>query len=96
MEEQIQHRKVAFDNMVREVAKKLGKMDMDGIEVAEEVPDNSREKGGSKLLEYLQRQGKFSLWRTSGLRQILRDCERYDLAENEVKNYQLRFPDLGK
>ena len=79
MEDEIHRRKAAFETLVREISKKLSKSDMDGIEVSE---GGSREKGGRKLLEYLQRKGKFSLWRTSRLRQILKECERYDLEVN--------------
>ena len=46
-----------------------------------------------KLLEYLQRQGKCFVWRTSQLRAVLRECGRHDLA-NDVKEYQRKFPDL--
>jgi hypothetical protein len=81
MEDEIHRRKAAFETLVREISKKLSKSDMDGIEVSE----------GVRGKEYLQRKGKFSLWRTSRLRQILKECERYDLA---VKHYQLL--DLGR
>ena len=95
MESDLSKRKAAFQVLLRDVGKQLGKHDTDEIEVLEGVPQDKREKGGIKLLEHLQRKGRFSLWKTQPLREILRNCHRYDLADDLVKNYQLQFVDTG-
>lgn len=93
-DEDFRQRRIAFAVLLKELAMRLSKENIDIIEVSECVPQLYREKGGMKLLEYLQHQGKFSLWRTAKLREILRNCDRHDLANVNVRNYQKRFPDL--
>ena len=95
MEQEERQRQAAFRALIRDVGKQLGKPDRDSIEVYEKVPEGDREKGGIKLLEHLQKNGKFSLWRTGPLREILRNCDRFDLADGPVKEYQLQFTDTG-
>ena len=88
-------RRKAFNALVQEVGTQLARADVDSLEVSERVPEASREKGGVKLLEQLWKQGKFSLWRTAGLCDILRKCGRCDLAEHVSSVYQSSFPDLA-
>ena len=83
----------AFQELMYKIGNRLNKEDMNNIEVFEVVPQEHREKGGMKLLEYLQKQGKCFVWRTSQLREMLRKYGRCDLAD-AVKEYQRKFPDL--
>ena len=94
--EDIKERQASFRELLRNVGKQLGKADTASIEVFENVPDDERDKGGFKLLEYLQKRGRFTLWKTEPLRDILRNCDRHDLANDHVKNYQMKFSDRGK
>ena len=88
-------RRDAFDDLLQELGSQLFKSNLDTLEVLERVPEDLREKGGIKLLEYFRNQGKFSLWRTATLHNILSKCGRYDLAEVVKDNYQSSFPDLA-
>ena len=93
--EQEGERQAAFRALLRDVGKQLSKPDTDSIEVYENVPEGDREKGGIKLLEYLQKKGRFSLWKTEPFREILRNCDRFDLADGMVKDFQIQFVDRG-
>lgn len=84
----------AFDELLQELGSQLSKTNLDSLEVLERVPEDMREKGGIKLLEYFRNQGRFSLWRTASLHDILRKCGRYDLAQVVKDRYQTKFPDL--
>ena len=88
-------RRDAFDDLLQELGSQLSKSNLDTLEVLERVPEDLREKGGIKLLEYFRNQGKFSLWRTATLHSILSKCGRYDLAEVVKDSYQSSFPDLA-
>lgn len=87
-------RRNVFDELLQELGSQLSKANLDSLEVLERVPEDMREKGGIKLLEYFRNQGRFSLWRTASLHDILRRCGRYDLAEVVKDRYQTKFPDL--
>ena len=93
--EDVKSRKVAFQALLRDVGQQLGKSDTETIELFEEVPVDERGKGGIRLLEHLQRKGRFSLWKIQPLREVLRECNRCDIADNLVKSHQLQYEDRG-
>ena len=94
-ESDLTKRRVAYLALLRDVGKQLCKLNTDSIEFSENVSEDDRGKGGIKLLEHLQNKGRFSPWKTEPLRGVLRSCDRCDLANGLVKDYQLRFPDTG-
>ena len=97
MEEELRYdgRRDAFDDLLQELGSQLSKTNLDSLEVLERVPEDLREKGGIKLLEYFRNQGRFTLWRTASLHDILRKCGRYDLAEVVKDRFQRNYPDLA-
>ena len=95
-ESDLTKRRAGYQTLLRDVGKQLSKPDTDSIEFSEKVPEDDRGKGGIKLLEHLQNKGRFSLWRTEPLRDVLRSCDRCDLANGLMKDYQLQFPDTGR
>ena len=94
-ESDLAKRRAAYQALLRDVGKQLSTLNTDSIEFSENVPEDDRGKTGIKLLEHLQNKGRFSLWRTEPLRDVLRSCDRCDLANGLVKDYQLCFPDTG-
>lgn len=88
-------RTAAFQTLLRDVGEQLGKQNADDIEFFEGIPQDERGKGGIKLLEYLRNRGRFTQWKIEPLREILRKCNRCDLADTLVKKYQLNFVDRG-
>ena len=90
-----ERRQKAFLNLLRDVGGQLGEREVSNIEILNNVQLGESGGNGLKLLNALRRSGKFSAWNTQPLREILRQAQRFDLADDKVKAYQMQFGDQG-
>ena len=93
--DEMEKRQKAFLNLLRDVGGQLGERDVSNIEILNSVTSGESGGNGLKLLDVLRRSGKISSWKTHPLREILRQAERCDLADDKVKAYQMEFEDKG-